>query len=80
MLCAEILGILVRNSKEIKGITIDDTEFVLSQYADDTSLILDGSPESLDASLLGLQLYAEISGLKINIEKTSVIWIGSKKT
>ena len=48
----------------------DDTKYRLSQYADDTSLILDGSPASLDA---------EISGLKINLEKTNVIWIGSKK-
>ena len=51
----------------------------MSQYADDTSLILDGSPASLDASLRLLQFYAEISGLKINLEKTNVIWIGSKK-
>jgi hypothetical protein len=66
-------------SREIKGITIDDTEYRLSQYADDTSLILDGSPAALDASLRLLQFYAEISGLKINLEKTYVIWIGSKK-
>lgn len=79
LLCAEILGILVKKSREIKGITIDDTEYRLSQYADDTSLILDGSPASLDASLRLLQFYAEISGLKINLEKTNVIWIGSKK-
>ncbi|XP_071161010.1 uncharacterized protein [Mytilus edulis] len=76
LLCAEILGILVRNNNDIKGITIDDTEFILSQYADDTSLILDGSPSSLDASLRILQFYAEISGLKINLDKTNVIWIG----
>jgi mannosylglycoprotein endo-beta-mannosidase len=79
LLCAEILGILVKKSREIKGITIDDTKYRLSQYADDTSLILDGSPASLDASLRLLQFYAEISGLKINLEKTNVIWIGSKK-
>jgi hypothetical protein len=79
LLCAEILGILVKKSREIKGITIDDTEYRLSQYADDTSLILDRSPASLDASLRLLQFYAEISGLKINLEKTNVIWIGSKK-
>lgn len=79
LLCAEILGILVRGSDEIKGITIDDSEYILSQYADDTSLILDGSPSSLDASLRILQFYAEISGLKINLDKTNVIWIGSKK-
>lgn len=69
----------MKKSREIKGITIDDTEYRLSQYADDTSLILDGSPASLDASLRLLQFYAEISGLKINLEKTNVIWIGSKK-
>ena len=79
LLCAEILGILIRNNEEVKGIVIDDTEYVLSQYADDTSLILDGSPVSLDASLRLLQFYADISGLNINIDKTKVIWIGSKK-
>ena len=69
----------MKKSREIKGITIDDTKHRLSQYTDDTSLILDGSPASLDASLRLLQFYAEISGLKINLEKTNVIWIGSKK-
>ena len=44
VLCAEIEGILIRNNNDINGITIVDTEFVSSQYADDTTLILDGSP------------------------------------
>jgi hypothetical protein len=78
LLCAEILGILVRHNKDIKGITIDDTEYVISQYSDDTSLIFDGSPKSLDASLRTLQKYAELSGLKINIDKPNVVWIGKK--
>ena len=52
---------------------------MISQYADDTTLILDGSPESLDASLCVLELYAEWSGLKMNLEKTKVVWIGKKK-
>ena len=63
LLCAEILGILLRKNENIKGITIEDSEFLISQYADDTTLILDGSPESLDASLCVLELYAEWSGL-----------------
>ena len=79
ILCAEILGILVRHNDEIKGITIDDTEFLISQYADDTSLILDGSPESLGASLYLLQKYSDMSGLKMNLEKTKVVWIGKKE-
>ena len=38
-----------------------------------------GFPKSLDASLRTLQKYAELSGLKINIDKTKVVWIGKKK-
>ena len=53
-----------------------DTEFLISQYADDTSSILDGTHTSLKNCII-LKLYAEISGLCINLEKTKVVWIGS---
>ena len=65
ILCAEILAIKIRNNKNIKGIVIDDKEFKLSQYADDTSLLLDGSDKSLNASLSELARYAQYSGLLI---------------
>ena len=48
ILCAEVLAILTRNSKAIKGISIRDESYLLSQYADDTTFILDGSPKSLE--------------------------------
>ena len=35
-LCAEILGIMIRNNINISGIIINDKEHKLSQYADDT--------------------------------------------
>ena len=54
------------------------TETKISLYADDASLILDGSERSLMASLKILEKFAQISGLKINYSKTEVIWIGSK--
>ena len=79
LLCAEILGILIRNNQDIKGITIEGEEYKLSQYADDTSLISDGSPKSMDGILRELDYFANISGLKINFSKTKMIWIGSKK-
>ena len=54
-------------------------EHRLSQFADDTSLILDGSEKSLNEALLELDWYAKLSGLNINFTKTQVVWIGSKK-
>ena len=79
VLCAEVLAIKIRNNKNIKGITINNTEYKLSQYADDTSVILDGSSTSLNETLNVLISYAKYSGLKINFDKTSVVWIGKKK-
>ena len=79
ILCAEILAALIRNNNDIKGIKVINTTFVISQYADDTTLILDGSKTSLETCLRVLKLYADISGLCINMEKTKLIWIGSQK-
>ena len=58
---------------------IDDEEFKLTQFANDTTLILDGTLNSLQASLNTLEVYGSISGLKINSDKTKLIWIGSWK-
>ena len=79
VLCAEVLAIKIRNNKNIKGITINNTEYKLSQYTDDTSVILDGSSTSLNETLNVLSSYAKYSGFKINFDKTSVVWIGKKK-
>ena len=77
ILCAEIFGKMMRNNKDIKGIHINNKEFKLSQYADDTKLLLDGSEISLKEALRTLKQYYIMSGLKINVDKTRVLWIGS---
>ena len=51
LLCAEILGRMVRKNENIKGIKINNKEYKLSQYADDTQLLLDGSEKSLRNTL-----------------------------
>ena len=79
ILCAEFLVVKIRQNRNIKGINIHDTEYKISQYADDTSMFLDGSSESLNTTLSELEKIANISGLKIYFDKTQVIWIGSKK-
>ena len=77
VLCAEILGTAIRNHKQIKRIRILDEECKVSQYADDTTLILNGSDVSMQQSFYLLDSFAEISGLKVNYEKTEALWIGS---
>lgn len=47
ILCAEILSILIRNNQSIKGIIVHGNAYKISQYADDTSLFLDGTSKSL---------------------------------
>lgn len=79
LLCAEILSVLIKKNPNIKGIKVGDTEITLSQYADDTNFILDGSDQSLRSALQVLDRYYRISGLKINESKTKIIWIGRNK-
>ena len=47
IICAEMLALLIKQNIHIKGVTINGKDFVISQYADDISLILDDSEKSL---------------------------------
>ena len=80
ILCAEILGNTVRKDNEVRGIKIFHTECKLSQYADDTTMILNGSKSSFLRSLYLLDAFASVSGLKVNYEKTEAHWTGASKS
>lgn len=79
VICAEFLATKIRKNDNIKGISINNIEFKISQYADDTSAILDGSETSLNQTLEELLKFSRISGLNINLDKTQLVWIGSEK-
>ena len=78
LLVVEVLSCLIVQSSDICGITIGKTTFKLTQFADDTTLILDGSATSLQSAMNILEIFGELSGLKVNCEKTKLIWIGSE--
>ena len=66
LLCAEILGSVIRNDNLIRGFKVLDTESKISQYSD-------GSESSFSGSLSILGSFALISGLKVNYEKTEAV-------
>ena len=78
ILCAEILAIKIWGNKNIGGINVTRIGHKVSQFADDTSLILDGSEKTLNEALLDLDWYAKLSELNINFTKTQIVWIWSK--
>ena len=67
------------NDNNIKGIMISQREIKIIQFADDTTIVLNGTEDSLQAAFNVLEIFGNISGLKVNTEKTQIIWIGKKK-
>ena len=67
---------MLLKEKFIKGKPTLDTECKVSQYADDTTLLLDGSEFFLQKALELLDKFGFFSGLKVNYEKTEALWIG----
>ena len=61
----------------MQGIKINNKEFKLSQYADDTQIFLDGSENSLHQLMLILRKFYNLSGLKVNEDKTKALWVGA---
>ena len=77
ILSAEILAKAIRSNKNVKGICVNNTEIKISQYADDTTFILNGTREALSATLDTIERFGSVSGLKLNNTKTEALWIGS---
>ena len=79
ILCAEFMSQAIKNSPDIVGYNIKGHEEKLTLFADDTSLFLDGSKNSLRKAISILKTYEEASGLKINVSKTKAVWVGRNR-
>ena len=75
ILCSEIMSLEIRENSNIHGIKIEDLEFIISQFADDTQLFPD-SRKSLEEVIAVLNCIEANMGLKVNYEKSSIIRIG----
>jgi hypothetical protein len=69
ILALKLMSAAIKNDTSINGMKINNSEYLLSQYADDSFLILDGCDDSLGKSLCILEKFSEYAGLKANLEK-----------
>ena len=68
---------MIRQNKNIIGISIGETEHKISQYADDTEIMLEGDDNSFETTIKTIDIFGKISALFLNAGKTSAIWLGS---
>ena len=62
-------------SDAIQGLTINSQEIKLLQYANDTTAVLKNQ-RSVKEFISLITKFVEISGLKINTQKTEALWLG----
>ena len=75
----EVLAQKIRKSNDIEGIKIQDNRIVkLSQYADDTTAIL-ANVYSVSNLFALLSRFERCAGLKINVSKSEILWLGSMR-
>ena len=77
IICLEILAINIRLNKDIHGIMVGNEEIKLEAFADDMTAFL-RDHASLDTFLNMVHSFSLHSGLKVNFEKTEVLFFGKR--
>ena len=77
LLTGEVLANRLRNHKDIRGIKINDTEYLISQFADDMDLYLPYDTTVLNAVIATFSDIEIHTGLRVSYDKTNVYRIGS---
>ena len=78
ILCLEIIFILIKANKRVKGINIFEHTFWYSAYADDTTFSL-RDKRSVKELFNTIAIFSKYSGLKPNHEKCEIAGIGVLK-
>ena len=74
---SELMAQLIYQNPNIKGLSVNGVENILSQFADDTSAYLEYSQLCINAFLDTLSCIESQIGLKVSYDKTTIYRIGS---
>lgn len=66
----------IRRCEAIKGVNINNTDIKITSFADDVTVIMNGSSQSMLACLTIFEDFKTVSGLELNVSKTQALWIG----
>lgn len=72
IITAKLLALMIRNDQQLKGIALGNTEFRISQFADDATCFVESAatPERV-VHIFGT--FARFSGLKLNMNKSKAL-------
>lgn len=76
IIALEVVNIAIRDSREIEGIEVGKSNVKLNVFADDLTTFVKNVKSFRTLSIL-LEKFGNISGLKLNEEKTEAYWLGS---
>ena len=77
VICIELMSYAIRQDKDIKGIKMCNTEIKNTLFADDSTMILDGTEKSLKRVVYILEEFKKCSGLNLNSSKSVILRIGN---
>ena len=78
ILAKEVLAIRIKQNPNIHGVTISNLEHKICLYADDINLFLEDKNSATEA-FAALDEFELISGLKLNLGKCKLMWLGKMK-
>jgi len=77
IICIELLSNEVSLNKDINSIKIGNIELKQTLFADDACFITDGQRKSFQTLVTTIEIFSNISGLKLNKGKCTILKLGS---
>ena len=78
ILSVEVMASQIKSNNNIKGITCDNVEYKISQYADDSNLLI-ADINSIEYAINIVKNFSAVAGPKLNMLKTEGLWLGPLK-
>ena len=77
LLTVDVLGQMLQHPEcQVKGLKLPDSTVITNQmFADDTLLLLEGTPEHMDKAIDVINRFGAASGAKLNLHKSVGLWV-----